>query len=238
MTGLDWAESDLRSNWTVGEVDSSATWSHTDSSEPVTEGRNNGAKWVITKVLNQELQHYCHCCAGPPLPPPPPPPYGASGLLVSGVPHSGGLSSLIHRCVFRNRRSVSAFGVRVTTFIVSAEGAVACVLTWPLFCCKCGGAVCRSLLHLVAHPSRDWCACGLAVCVCIDSALPLPGSAAYRLATTGLTPPLATVYVRTWECVSIALWSAVCLTQFWVIGCHIQPLPAKCRREGNRLVQR
>jgi hypothetical protein len=37
------------------------------------------------------------------------------------------------------------------------------------------------------HVEWHWCACGLANCVCIDSALPLPHSAAYRLGTAGLT---------------------------------------------------
>ena len=41
---------------------------------------------------------------------------------------------------------------------------------------------------------RVWCACGLADCVCIDSALALPGFAAYSLVTTGLTQSR---YVRT-----------------------------------------
>jgi hypothetical protein len=95
---------------------------------------------------------------------------GASSLLVSGIPHSEVFEPADP--LFRNRRSVSAFGVRVTTFIVSAEGAVArvayCVDGNDVAAVMARCAMCGSVLHLVPLPSRDWCACGLADCVYID----------------------------------------------------------------------
>jgi hypothetical protein len=86
MAGLDWAESDVRSNRAVGEADSSATWADTDSSEPVTEGRNIVSNWWLRKVSIADLDTTVTAVHDAPthrL-------YGTSGLLVSCVAHSEG----------------------------------------------------------------------------------------------------------------------------------------------------